>query len=70
MEQPAFAEPLGSGLVELSVHAVGLNFRDVLNVLGEYPGDPGPPGGAVPRGGKVGQDPRVGERGVEARVFC
>ena len=29
----------------LRVHAVGLNFRDVLNVLGEYPGDPGPPGG-------------------------
>ena len=24
---------------------MGLNFRDVLNVLGEYPGDPGPPGG-------------------------
>ena len=23
-----------------SVRAVGLNFRDVLNVLGEYPGDP------------------------------
>eukprot|EP00966_Prymnesium_polylepis_P222069 5138170-Prymnesium_polylepis.1 len=31
--------------VLLSVRAVGLNFRDVLNVLGEYPGDPGPPGG-------------------------
>ena len=30
--------------VELQVRAVGLNFRDVLNVLGEYPGDPGPPG--------------------------
>eukprot|EP00966_Prymnesium_polylepis_P332963 7388437-Prymnesium_polylepis.1 len=29
----------------LRVCAVGLNFRDVLNVLGEYPGDPGPPGG-------------------------
>jgi len=29
---------------EVSVFAVGLNFRDVLNVLGEYPGDPGPPG--------------------------
>ena len=29
---------------ELSVRAVGLNFRDVLNVLGEYPGDPAPPG--------------------------
>jgi NADPH:quinone reductase-like Zn-dependent oxidoreductase len=29
----------------LQVAAVGLNFRDVLNVLGMYPGDPGPPGG-------------------------
>ena len=28
----------------LQVKAVGLNFRDVLNVLGMYPGDPGPPG--------------------------
>jgi NADPH:quinone reductase-like Zn-dependent oxidoreductase len=35
--------PLGSLLVR--VMAVGLNFRDVLNVLGMYPGDPGPPGG-------------------------
>lgn len=26
------------------MRAVGLNFRDVLNVLGMYPGDPGPPG--------------------------
>ena len=33
--------------VVLRVRAVGLNFRDVLNVLGEYPGDPGPPGGDV-----------------------
>ena len=32
------------GQVLLQVHAVGLNFRDVLNVLGMYPGDPGPPG--------------------------
>eukprot|EP00656_Telonema_subtile_P054515 TRINITY_DN8175_c0_g2_i8.p1 TRINITY_DN8175_c0_g2~~TRINITY_DN8175_c0_g2_i8.p1 ORF type:complete len:1223 (-),score=226.22 TRINITY_DN8175_c0_g2_i8:75-3743(-) len=30
--------------VSLQVRAVGLNFRDVLNVLGMYPGDPGPPG--------------------------
>ena len=29
----------------LRVSAVGLNFRDVLNVLDMYPGDPGPPGG-------------------------
>ena len=30
---------------QLTVRAVGLNFRDVLNVLGMYPGDPGQPGG-------------------------
>ncbi len=32
--------------VLLSVTSTGLNFRDVLNVLGLYPGDPGPPGRA------------------------
>jgi NADPH:quinone reductase-like Zn-dependent oxidoreductase len=32
------------GEVLLSVKAVGINFRDVLNVLGMYPGDPGAPG--------------------------
>ena len=37
------AEPV-TGEVELHVRAVGLNFRDVLNVLGVYPGDPGAPG--------------------------
>jgi hypothetical protein len=31
-------------LFVLRVRAVGLNFRDVLNVLGMYPGDPGQPG--------------------------
>ncbi len=30
--------------LQVSVRAVGLNFRDVLNVLGMYPGDPGAPG--------------------------
>ncbi len=39
-EQP----PAKAGTVRLAVLAVGLNFRDVLNVLGMYPGDPGPPG--------------------------
>ena len=29
----------------LNVNAIGLNFRDVLNILGMYPGNPGPPGG-------------------------
>lgn len=33
------------GKIVVQVRAVGINFRDVLNVLGMYPGDPGPPGG-------------------------
>ncbi|QDZ22810.1 polyketide synthase [Chloropicon primus] len=36
---------LPDDIVEIAVMAVGLNFRDVLNILGAYPGDPGPPGG-------------------------
>ena len=28
----------------LNIRSIGINFRDVLNVLGAYPGDPGPPG--------------------------
>jgi len=35
----------GPGQVEIRVKATGLNFRDVLNVLDLYPGDPGPLGG-------------------------
>ena len=31
----------GRGEIEIQVHAAGLNFRDVLNALGNYPGDPG-----------------------------
>jgi hypothetical protein len=34
----------GDGEVLVKVAAVGINFRDVLNVLGMYPGDPGAPG--------------------------
>ncbi|MFI5837515.1 SDR family NAD(P)-dependent oxidoreductase [Micromonospora sp. NPDC051300] len=37
--------PLGAYDVRVRVRAAGLNFRDVLNALGLYPGDPGPPGG-------------------------
>ena len=43
-QQQPFQHMLRRGEAELRVHAVGLNFRDVLNVLGAYPGDPGPPG--------------------------
>ncbi|MCG7596928.1 type I polyketide synthase [Mycobacterium sp. PSTR-4-N] len=38
-------EPPAGGYVQVRVEAAGLNFRDVLNVLGLYPGDPGPIGG-------------------------
>ena len=43
--EPADAQPPGPGEVTLAVRAAGLNFRDVLNVLGAYPGDPGALGG-------------------------
>ena len=47
--QPAADEtdvpPPDEGYVQVRVEAAGLNFRDVLNVLGLYPGDPGPIGG-------------------------
>ena len=32
------------GIAQMSVRAIGLNFRDVLNILGMYPGNPGDPG--------------------------
>ncbi len=38
-------EPPAPGEVQVRIEAAGLNFRDVLNVLGLYPGDPGPIGG-------------------------
>jgi acyl transferase domain-containing protein len=47
----------GAGEVEIRVHASGLNFRDVLNALGMYPGDPGPMGGEC-----AGRVIRVGDR--------
>lgn len=31
----------GPGEIEIAVHSAGLNFRDVLNALGQYPGDAG-----------------------------
>ena len=37
-------ENVPPGYSWVCVKAVGINFRDVLNVLGMYPGDPGPPG--------------------------
>ncbi|MGW7064430.1 SDR family NAD(P)-dependent oxidoreductase [Streptomyces sp. NPDC054904] len=38
---PESEAPLEAGQVRVAVRAAGLNFRDVLNALGMYPGDPG-----------------------------
>ena len=47
----------GEGEVQIRVHMTGLNFRDVLNALGMYPGDAGPLGGeCVGRITAVGED--------------
>ncbi|MEW5315624.1 MAG: hypothetical protein WDW38_007039 [Sanguina aurantia] len=44
---PVDISTLQPGQLLLAVRAVGINFRDVLNVLGMYPGDPGDPGSDV-----------------------
>jgi NADPH:quinone reductase-like Zn-dependent oxidoreductase/acyl carrier protein len=56
---PAERRPPGPGEIEIRVHASGLNFRDVLNALGMYPGEPPPLGGEC-----AGRIVAVGE-GVE-----
>jgi acyl transferase domain-containing protein/acyl carrier protein len=43
--EPITRRAPGAGEVEIAVDATGLNFKDVLNALGMYPGDPGPLGG-------------------------
>ncbi|MBB4780025.1 type I polyketide synthase [Streptomyces rapamycinicus] len=42
---PDAAEELGENEVRLAMRAAGMNFRDVLNALGMYPGEAGPLGG-------------------------
>ncbi|MGW8066921.1 SDR family NAD(P)-dependent oxidoreductase, partial [Streptomyces ziwulingensis] len=41
---PEVLAPLGAHEVRIDVEATGLNFRDVLNALGMYPGESGPMG--------------------------
>ncbi|MGK3202821.1 SDR family NAD(P)-dependent oxidoreductase [Amycolatopsis sp. MEPSY49] len=41
---PDFAEPVAPGAVRIAVRAAGVNFRDVLNTLGMYPGPATSPG--------------------------
>lgn len=53
--QPRDRRGPGSGEIEIEVEVAGLNFRDVLNALGEYPGAP-------PLGGEcAGRVTRVGD---------
>jgi NADPH:quinone reductase-like Zn-dependent oxidoreductase/SAM-dependent methyltransferase len=42
--EPAARRLPGRGQIEIEVDAAAIGFRDVLNVLGMYPGDPGPLG--------------------------
>ncbi|MFI7650775.1 SDR family NAD(P)-dependent oxidoreductase [Micromonospora sp. NPDC049460] len=65
---------LGPREVRVRVHAAGLNFRDVLNALGLYPGDAGPLGGegageVVEVGAEV-TDLRPGDRVFGVFVGC
>ncbi len=57
-----------AGQVQVRVEAAGLNFRDVLNVLGLYPGDPGPVGGDL-SGTVAAVGPGVTEFVAGQRVF-
>ncbi|MFF7656837.1 SDR family NAD(P)-dependent oxidoreductase [Streptomyces sp. NPDC007983] len=41
LPSPEAAAPLEAGQVRVAVRAAGVNFRDVLNALGMYPGDAG-----------------------------
>jgi len=41
---PGYRRAVPAGCVEIQVDAAGLNFRDVMNVLGMFSGDPGPLG--------------------------
>ncbi|MEU5274698.1 SDR family NAD(P)-dependent oxidoreductase, partial [Streptomyces hygroscopicus] len=42
---PDAAEALGENEIRVAMRAAGMNFRDVLNALGMYPGEAGPLGG-------------------------
>ncbi|MGK5639571.1 SDR family NAD(P)-dependent oxidoreductase, partial [Streptomyces sp. URMC 126] len=57
--------PLAAGELRVAVRAAGVNFHDVLNVLGEYPGEAGPLGlegtGVVLETGPGVVEPAVGD---------
>jgi acyl transferase domain-containing protein/NADPH-dependent curcumin reductase CurA len=63
---PEAAEPLTDGQIRIQIRVSGLNFRDVLNALGMYPGEAGPLGweaaGVVLETGPGVNGLRVGDR--------
>jgi phthiocerol/phenolphthiocerol synthesis type-I polyketide synthase C len=63
--QPATRIEPGPGQVEIEVYTAGLNYRDVLNAMGVYPGDPIPLGaecaGRIARIGKEVEGFQVGD---------
>lgn len=66
---PSTRKMPGANEIEIRIHASGLNFRDVMNVLGVYPGDAGNIGGEC-----AGEVVNVGEGvtnfKVGDRVMC
>ncbi|WP_435797932.1 type I polyketide synthase, partial [Streptomyces klenkii] len=69
---PEVLDPLGPGQVRVAVQAAGVNFRDVLNALGMYPGEAGVLGaeaaGVVTETGPGVEGLRPGDR-VMGKVF-
>jgi epothilone polyketide synthase D len=63
--EPSARRRPGWGEVEIGIRASGLNFRDVLNALGMYPGEAGPLGsecaGVVTRAGEGVEGVAVGD---------
>ena len=72
--QSATRRPPQAGEIEIRVHAVGLNFRDVLNALGMYPGDAGPLGadcsGVIVAVGEGVREFRVGDEVLGLAPGC
>ena len=72
--RPAARRPPGPGEVEIRVRAAGLNFRDVLNALGMYPGPAGPLGsecaGTIVAVGERVQGLEVGDEVIALGSGC
>jgi polyketide synthase 12 len=74
-ERPQATGPLGPDEVRIAVRAAGLNFRDVLNALGMYPGEAGELGiegaGQITEIGSRVRHLKVGERvmGIMSAAF-